>query len=307
MKMKQMAMALALLLGAAGVEAQVPEKENGNVRMAREIPFDRMIPPHELEVSYEKTVHLLFPSEVRYVDLGSPNIIAGKAEDAGNVIRVKAAVRNYKGETNMSVITEDGAFYSFNVRYAEEPLMTNIEMKDFIHDGEAVNRPNNARQVYLRELGSESPLLVRLIMKSIWKEDRRLVKHVGSRRFGVQFRLKGIYAHNGLLYFHTEIRNMGSIPFDIDYITWKIVDRKVARRTAVQEQVVLPLRAQNNVTSIAGYSSERTVFAMQKFTIPDDKHLVVELCEKNGGRHQTFTIENEDLVRACNIEELIIK
>lgn len=307
MKMKQMAMALALLLGAAGVEAQVPEKENGNVRMTREISFDRMIPPHELEVSYEKTVHLLFPSEVRYVDLGSPNIIAGKAEDAGNVIRVKAAVRNYKGETNMSVITEDGAFYSFNVRYAEEPLMANIEMKDFIHDGEAVNRPNNARQVYLRELGSESPLLVRLIMKSIWKENGRLVKHVGSRRFGVQFRLKGIYAHNGLLYFHTEIRNMGSIPFDIDYITWKIVDRKVARRTAVQEQVVLPLRAQNNVTSIAGYSSERTVFAMQKFTIPDDKHLVVELCEKNGGRHQTFTIENEDLVRACNIEELTIK
>lgn len=307
MKMKQMAMALALLLGAAGVEAQVPEKENGNVKMTREISFDRMIPPHELEVSYEKTVHLLFPSEVRYVDLGSPNIIAGKAEDAGNVIRVKAAVRNYKGETNMSVITEDGAFYSFNVRYAEEPLMTNIEMKDFIHDGEAVNRPNNARQVYLRELGSESPLLVRLIMKSIWKENRRLVKHIGSRRFGVQFRLKGIYAHNGLLYFHTEIRNMGSIPFDIDYITWKIVDRKVARRTAVQEQVVLPLRAQNNVTSIAGYSSERTVFAMQKFTIPDDKHLVVELCEKNGGRHQTFTIENEDLVRACNIEELTIK
>lgn len=114
MKMKQMAMALALLLGAAGVEAQVPEKENGNVRMTREISFDRMIPPHELEVSYEKTVHLLFPSEVRYVDLGSPNIIAGKAEDAGNVIRVKAAVRNYKGETNMSVITEDGAFYSFS-------------------------------------------------------------------------------------------------------------------------------------------------------------------------------------------------
>lgn len=300
-------MALALLLGAAGVEAQVPGKENGNVRMAREIPFDRMIPSHELEVSYEKTVHLLFPSEVRYVDLGSPNIIAGKAEDAGNVIRVKAAVRNYKGETNMSVITEDGAFYSFNVRYAEEPLMTNIEMKDFIHDGEAVNRPNNAQQVYLRELGSESPLLVRLIMKSIWKENRRLVKHIGSRRFGVQFRLKGIYAHNGLLYFHTEIRNMGSIPFDIDYITWKIVDRKVARRTAVQEQVVLPLRAQNNVTSIAGYSRERTIFAMQKFTIPDDKHLVVELCEKNGGRHQTFTIENEDLVRACNIEELTIK
>ena len=100
MKMKQMAMALALLLGAAGVEAQVPEKENGNVRMAREIPFDRMIPPHELEVSYEKTVHLLFPSEVRYVDLGSPNIIAGKAEDAVLSITIR---EQPNGESRISL------------------------------------------------------------------------------------------------------------------------------------------------------------------------------------------------------------
>ena len=33
----------------------------------------------------------------------------------------------------------------------------NIEMADFIHDGEAVNRPNNAQEIYLKELGKESP------------------------------------------------------------------------------------------------------------------------------------------------------
>ena len=32
------------------------------------------------------------------------------------------------------------------------------------------------------------------------------------------------------------------------YITWKIVDKKVAKRTAVQEQIILPLRAQNYAT-----------------------------------------------------------
>ena len=48
--------------------------------------FDRMIPPHGLEVTYDKTVHILFPSAVRYVDLGSPNLIAGKADGAENVI-----------------------------------------------------------------------------------------------------------------------------------------------------------------------------------------------------------------------------
>ncbi len=91
-----------------------------------------------------------------------------------------------------------------------------------------VNRPNNAQEIYLKELGSESPMLVRLIMKSIHKQNKREVKHIGCKRFGIQYLLKGIYTHNGLLDFHTEIKNQSNVPFDVDYITWKIVDKKVA-------------------------------------------------------------------------------
>ena len=138
----------------------------------------------------DKTVHILFPAAVRYVDLGSPNLIAGKADGAENVIRVKATVRDFRSETNMSVITEDGSFYTFNVKYADEPLILNVEMKDFIHDGSTVNRPNNAQEIYLKELGSESPMLVHLIMKSLHKEDKRKVKHIGCKRFGIQYLLR---------------------------------------------------------------------------------------------------------------------
>ena len=196
---------------------------------------------------------------------------------------------------------------SLHVKYASEPLLLNVEMCDFIHDGEKVNRPNNAQEIYLKELGSESPMLVRLIMKSIHKQNKREVKHIGCKRFGIQYLLKGIYTHNGLLYFHTEIKNQSNVPFDVDYITWKIVDKKVMKRTAVQERIILPLRAQNYATLVPGKKSERTVFTMAKFTIPDGKCLVVELNEKNGGRHQSFVIENEDLVRANNINELQVR
>lgn len=328
--MKKVMMMIALMTGIVSAYAQenVAAESNGGSKeltltkeiypqketegdlyhgLTRKLTFDRMIPPHGLEVTYEKTVHILFPSEVRYVDLGSPNLIAGKADGAENVIRVKATVKNFRNETNMSVITEDGSFYTFNVKYAEEPLLLNVEMCDFIHDGEAVNRPNNAQEIYLKELGSESPMLVRLIMKSIYKQDKREVKHIGCKRFGIRYLLKGIYTHNGLLYFHTEIKNSSNVPFDVDYITFKIVDKKVAKRTAVQEQIILPLRAQNYATQVAGKKSERTVFTMAKFTIPDDKVLVIELAEKNGGRHQSFVVENEDLVRAEVIDELQVK
>ena len=304
--MKKVFSVFALMMGIVSVAMAQTSDNTGDLfeGYTKKITYDRMIPPHGLEVTFDKTCHVIFPAAIAYVDLGSANIIAGKADGAENVIRVKAAKRGFKGETNMSVITEDGAYYSFNVKYAREPRILNVEMTDFIHDGEAVNRPNNSMNIYLKELGSESPVLVRLVMKSIWKENKRRMKHIGSKSFGIQFLLKGIYTHNGLLYFHTEIKNSSNVPFDVDFITWKIVDKKVAKRTAIQEQVVQPLRTQNFVLNVAGNSKERTVWTMDKFTIPDDKCLVVELAEKNGGRHQSFTIENTDLVRARVISEL---
>lgn len=275
--------------------------------LTRPITFDRMIPPYALEVTFYKTVHIIFPSAIKYVDLGSADIIAGKADGAENVLRVKAAMRDFSRETNLAVITEDGSYYTYNVKYADEPTKLNIEMKDFLHDGEAVNRPNNSQEIYLKELGSESPLLVRLIMKSIHKDDKRLVKHIGCKRFGIQYALKGIYTHNGLLYFHTELKNSSNVPFTVDFVSFKVADRKVAKRTAIQEQVIVPLRAYNYVTEVGGKSRERTVFCLPGFTLPDDKQLVVEMNEQNGGRHQRFVVTNAELVRARVINELEAK
>ena len=244
-----------------------PQQEDGDLYhgLTRKLTFDRMVPPYGLEVTYDKTTHIIFPSAVRYVDLGSPNLVAGKADGAENVIRVKAVVKDFRNETNMSVITESGSFYTFNVK------------------------------------------LVRLIMESIHKDNKRNIKHIGSKAFGIQYLLRGLYTHNGLLYFHTQIRNSSNVPFEVDFVTFKIMDKKVMKRTAIQEQVIFPLRAYNYATVVAGNKEERTVFTLDKFTIPADKVLVVELNEKSGGRHQSFTVENEDIVRAKIINELKVK
>ena len=304
--MKKILFLFFALLGVTAVQAQ---QSSGDYfeGLSRKIGFSRMIPPHGLEITYDKTVHIIFPAPVKYVDLGSTNLIAGKADGAENVIRVKAAKKHFREETNMSVITEDGNFYTFNVKYADEPLLLNVEMCDFIHDGETVNRPNNAMEIYLTELDNESPRLVRLIMKSVHERDKRRIRHIGCKRFGVQFLLKGLYSHGDLLYFHTEVKNSSNVPFDVDFLTFKIVDKKVVKRTAMQEQVIYPLRAYNYVTRVDGKDSECTVFALPKFTIPDDKKLVVEMYEKQGGRHQTFELENGDLVRAETINELKVR
>lgn len=305
---------VALLMGmVTGANAQVNDtiqRAAGNdlyQGITRKLPYRQMVTPHGMQVTFAKTVHIIFPSAVRYVDLGSDWIIAGKADGAENVIRVKATTEGFPGETNFSVICEDGSFYSFNARYAHEPEILNIEMKDFLENGDTTDFSHTRMNIYFRELGNESPLLVKLIMQSIYKEDRREIRHLGCKRFGVQFLLKSVHSHNGLFYFHTETRNRSNVAFRTDFIRFKIVDKKVPKRTAIQERVIDPVRSYNEVLVTEGKSDVRTVYAVPQFTIPDDKLLVIELFEKDGGRHQTIRVENADLVAAKQINELKIK
>ena len=121
--MKKLFIMFALVIGAVTVKAQSNDLFQG---ITQKFPYGQMITPYGVQVTFAKTVHIIFPSTVKYVDLGSNHLIAGKADGAENVIRIKAATEGFPGETNFSVICEDGSFYSFNAKYAHEPEMLNI-------------------------------------------------------------------------------------------------------------------------------------------------------------------------------------
>ena len=286
-KVKIAASLLGLLLSGAAYGQQ-----------GRDIAAGQGIVPYRLEVTFSKTVHLIFPSAVKYVDLGSTDIIAGKSDGVENVVRVKAAVEGFSEETNFSVITSDGTFYSFIVVYADQPALLNINMDQW----KAGEHPvAGGGGVQVAELGTEDPALVRKVMYTIYQRNRRDVKHIGSREFGMTALLRGIYVHRDLLFLHISLANASNVPFDVDFIRFRIVDKKVAKRTAQQETTIEPVRTYSALTRIEGQSSGRMVYAFGKITIPDDKFLEVE---KDGSRHQRFHIENADLVAARLIERL---
>lgn len=295
-----------LLFSTRSIAQQPPHGETVFPKGTRPIPIARYIAPYGLEVTYSKTTHIIFPAAIRYVDLGSTDIIAGKAEEAENVLRVKAAEKNFSGETNLSVICDDGSLYTFNVRYVDEPRMLSVEMQDFFsaHGGKLTS---NRSDIYFKELGNESPRIVKLIMTSIYQNDRRYIKHIGAKQFGIQFTLNSIYTHNGLLFFELALRNRTQMPYNVEFISFKVIDKKVAKRTAVQETVINPVRGYNQVLTVKGGDTQRTVLAFEQFTMPDEKQLEVTVHEKNGGRTLTFYLENEDIVRASLIDNLNLR
>ncbi|MDR2270435.1 MAG: conjugative transposon protein TraN [Sphingobacterium sp.] len=261
------------------------------------------VEPYRLEVTYNKTTHLIFPVAIRYTDLGSEYLSADKAEDAQNVLRIKAAVRDFMEETNFSVITEDGKFYSFNVLYNADPPALSYDLKKMQQEGQR----NSVNSVQFEELGFNPPSLTEVALKTIYQQNKRYVRHIASRSYGIQSVLKGIYVHNGKFYFHVEVKNRSNVPFVVDFCTYKIEDKQIAKRTVSQEKQLVPLRQYPGLEVISDNSIAGNVILLDQFTITDEQVLRIEIFERNGARNQVLEIENSDLVAAKPVSEMKIK
>uniref|UniRef100_UPI003FD71B20 conjugative transposon protein TraN n=1 Tax=Alistipes putredinis TaxID=28117 RepID=UPI003FD71B20 len=276
-------------------------------RTAPETPVE--IRPLRIEAGFTKTVHILFPSPVTYIDIGSMDIIAGKADGAENVVRVKAAVRNFAAETNLTVITEDGGFFTFDVHYAENPVVSTLNLTVQEPQTEGVQKPDVAgdyqptapaseSRVLLREVGREKPATVKRMLSDIYRQNRTDVKGIRTKKYGIGVEVLGIYVFNDVIYIHTCISNDTNISFEVDARRFIVADRKLAKRTAQQQTSLEILRVCNDPAVVRGHQRQRTVFALPKLTISDDKVLLLEIVEKNGARHQTVEIPAGELLDA---------
>ncbi|MEG1026722.1 MAG: conjugative transposon protein TraN, partial [Flavobacterium sp.] len=209
----------------------------------------------------------------------------------------------FEDETNFSVITNDGRFYSFNAYYSSYPDILSYDLLTMQKQSEK----ENLNDVLFEELGDTAPSLTDLLLETIYTNDKRIVKHLGAKSFGIRFTIKGIYIHDGKYYFHTEVKNSSNVPFEIDYINFKIVDKKVAKRTVVQQQSIITLRTYKPLIEIKGNSTEQNVYLLDRFTTSSDKILLIEIFEKNGGRNQTIQIENSDLIKARLVSDMYLK
>ena len=276
-------------------------------QMTPETPAE--IRPLRIEAGFTKTVHILFPSPVTYIDIGSMDIIAGKADGAENVVRVKAAVRNFAAETNLTVITEDGGFFTFDVYYAENPAVSTLNLTVQEPQPESMKKPAavgypqptapaSEGRVLLREVGREKPATIKRMLSDIYRQNRTDVKGIRTKKYGIGVEVLGIYVFNDVIYMHTCISNDTNISFEVDARRFIVADRKLAKRTAQQQTPLEILRVCNDPAVVRGHQRQRTVFALPKLTISDDKVLLLEIIEKNGARHQTVEIPAEELLEA---------
>lgn len=257
------------------------------------------VAPYEVELTQNKTTHILFPSSIEYVDLGSSEIIANKVEATSNVLRLKTIKEDITA-TNFTVITSDGKYYNFNATYKTEPIQLSYDLIKF-----EKQLSKKQSEVLFKDLGSTSPSLADLFMKAIIKKNKKEL-NIKSKNYGVEARLKSIYTQDGKLYFHISINNKSNLPYTVEYISFKIKDRRTSKRTTIQEMTLKLIRSYSDYQTINSQSKQDNVFILDQFTLSDKQVLLIEIKEKNGFRSQILKVKNSDLLRSKRVDYLKI-
>jgi conjugative transposon TraN protein len=223
-------------------------------------------------VTTDKTTSLVFPFAIKYVDRGNQSVLAQQVKDAPTILLVKAASKDFV-ETNLSVVTDDGSVYSFAVCYDVRPAI----------------------MVYYLPINNKATTAM---YANAILDNKKSVKKINDHKWKTDAAVIGIYVKNDVMFYQIRIKNNSPIDCNIDLIRFYIRDKRKSKRTAVQDIDLKPLHTVGNITNIKSNSTSSMVFALEKFTIPDAKYMVLQINEKNGGRHFSIRVKNKRIMKA---------
>jgi conjugative transposon TraN protein len=239
---------------------------------------------YTVSLSTGKTTSLVFPFAIRYVDVGTKDVLVQQVKEAENLLLAKAGAADFK-TTNISVVTADGWIYSIDVKYDGCPDVTIHYLQPqtagvITFAGEALNASD--MKVYATGI----------------LDNPKQTRGIRNRKWDMLAKINGIYVKDGAMLFQLKLNNLSPINYDVDFVRFYIRDKRKLKRTAVQEIELTPLHKIGNISKVGAYSNTMAVYAFDKFTIPAAKHLVIELGEKNGGRQLKLKVGNNKLIRA---------
>lgn len=293
---------LAQLQPANPVEVSEAEKLN---KYVLPIAVMSVKGSHPVGINSTKTVHIVFPSEIKEVDAGIPEIITQITPSFSNVLKVKSITDTSFTESNLTVLTASGDLYSFIVNYQKNPEVLNINIQNnFDSDrkhSKVFNTSTFRNSEFLIPNINLSETEIRSKFDDINKR-RRCVKNIGVQNQYISVFLENIYMDNALTYLSVKLNNHSNVNYPIDFVKIYLRDVEGAKRQVIQEEE-LKIVMMDNVNEVNRLTSTVFAVAIPRITISSDKQLEFEIYERKGGRHLRFPINLKIVSNAKSFKE----
>lgn len=242
------------------------------------------IPALGLVISDSKVTSLIFPYPIKKGFWVSEGLTVRQLEGAENILMVKANRPGFE-QTNLSVVTTDGQFYSFLIDYGREPSVLNLSI--------AGNLPADRARAQLSDMPVTAEKLREVAMRVMGKAPFLPYR---IRQQKVELRLPGLYLADNQLWLYLTVKNRSLLDYPPEYVRFFIQDKKRSKRTVVQEKELSPVFAVPMGT-VKGRTTVHWAVAFTPFTIGRGQQLVIKVAEKNGGRTLVLPVSHKALLK----------
>ena len=172
-----------------------------------------------MDLSHRQTSHIVFPTKILDVTVGSDSIIADLADGIDNIIKCKSlsAGFDYFEESSLTIITEDHSIYPFVIKYEEYPEIINYHLA-----GE-----NTRSDALFSSLSINEPAMQSCGQKVL--DQGCVLRNYGVINNKMSFSLQGIFVHEDVMMFSIAVDNMSKIDYEIDFIKNYVINKKTTK------------------------------------------------------------------------------
>jgi len=261
-------------------------------------------------ITKNKTTHIVLPCAIDYYDIGNLDMIEPKQDEKKqpNMLKIKV-LNNYtikNDETNVTIRTTDDTYYTLMCKYVDKPdtLLYFIKKPTLAIASPTMKLPIDSTIDKVTEhVGATSVLInpYKIVCERIFfKGYSTCLK--GSIVEKIKFLLNNLYIHDDKIYFYVTIRNNSKIPFTIADLTVSIENKVKASRVGTQSYPLPIIYALKDIKTIQPNTQIDQIIVVDKFTIPENKILLLELVENNGERLLDIEIDGQEILKTITIE-----
>lgn len=237
-----------------------------------------------------KNVALFFPDPIRQGITGSENFVFTynrENEQYFGLLQAKPGK-----ESNLLVINRNGSIFSYIVKYKAKlsklnyfiPISNSIgnekpEVKDSIYV-ETVEKSVDYGTYYYERF-------CRYLL-----DRKQRIGRIKNETEGIVLSVENIVFDKEELYFVIQIENTSTLDYDLNFLNLSIETRQKGKRKSLQRLYQEPIFKQNLPSKITENETVKFVYILSKFSLSNDRRVILELNEKDGERNIELKISH---------------
>ena len=238
-----------------------------------------------------KNVALFFPEPIRQGITGSDNFIFTynrEKEQYFGLLQAKPGK-----ESNLLVINRNGSIFSYIVRYKSQLTKLNYFVPKASSIGNEKPIINDTTVVTKVKDSIDNETFYYTKFSSYLLDKRQRIGTIQKRNEGIVLSINNIVFDKEELYFVIQIENKSPLDYDLNFLNLSIKTRKKGKKKSLQKLFQEPIFKYKLPKKITEGKVVRLVYVMSKFSISNDRRLVVELNEKNGERDLKLKVSHK--------------